>query len=205
MTNRYDRVALNRRHFFSCLSALGLGSTLLPDALTITAQGSDIVTLDVLEAAQKIAGVSFTPAEQKAILERLNAGRGHMAGFAALRAAALDDELAPAIVFNPVPPGHVLPTGPRGLVRRAPQVSKPSTDDALAFLPVTHLARLIETRQIKPSELTDLYLSRLAKYDPPFDASFLSRRNWHGRRRAKPTPRSLPENIVDRCTAFPMA
>ena len=64
-----DRITLNRRHFFSCLSALGFGSTLLPDALTIAAQGSDAVTLDVLEAAQKIAGVSFTPAEQQAILD----------------------------------------------------------------------------------------------------------------------------------------
>ena len=45
-------------------------------------------------------------------------------------------------------------------------VSRPSTDEALAFLPVTHLARLVETRQVKPSELTELYLSRLAKYDP---------------------------------------
>ena len=81
-----DRIGLNRRHFFSSLSALGLGSKLLPDALTIAAQGSDVVTIDVLEAAQKIAGVSFTRAEQQAILERLNAARGHMAGFAALRA-----------------------------------------------------------------------------------------------------------------------
>ena len=48
-----------------------------------------------------------------------------MAGFAALRAAALDDELEPAIVFNPVPPGHVLPAGTRGLIRRAPEVSRP--------------------------------------------------------------------------------
>jgi hypothetical protein len=73
------RVALNRRHFFACLSAMGLGSTLMPEALTIAAQGADIVTIDVLEAAQKLAGVSFTRAEQEAILTRLNATRGHMA------------------------------------------------------------------------------------------------------------------------------
>ena len=67
------RVALNRRHFLACLSAMGLGSTLMPDALTIAAQDADIVTIEVLEAAQKIAGVSFTRAEQQAILTRLNA------------------------------------------------------------------------------------------------------------------------------------
>ena len=45
-------------------------------------------------------------------------------------------------------------------------VTRPPTDEALAFLPVTHLAKLVETRQVKPSELTELYLSRLTKYDP---------------------------------------
>jgi Asp-tRNA(Asn)/Glu-tRNA(Gln) amidotransferase A subunit family amidase len=145
---------------------MGLSSTLMPEALTIAAQDADIVTIDVLEAAQKIAGVSFTRAEQQAILTRLNATSGYMAGFAVLHTANLRDDVQPAIVFNPVPPGKVLPSGPRGLIRRAPDVSRPSTDEALAFLPVTHLARLVETRQVKPSELTELYLSRLAKYDP---------------------------------------
>jgi Asp-tRNA(Asn)/Glu-tRNA(Gln) amidotransferase A subunit family amidase len=161
-----EPLALKRRHFFACLSALGLGSTLMPEALTIAAQGVDVVTIDVLEAAQKIAGVSFTREEQQAILTRINATNGQRAGYAALRAANLGDDVPPAIVFNPVPPGKVLPSGPRGLIRRAPDVSRPSSDEALAFLPVTHLARLVETRQVKPSELTELYLSRLGRHDP---------------------------------------
>ena len=158
-------VALKRRHFLACFSAMGLGSTLLPEALTIAAQDTDSVTVEVLEAAQKIAGVSFTRAEQQAVLARLNAGRGYLAGFAALRAAKLSDDEQPAIVFNPVPPGKVLPSGPRGIVRRARNVSRPASDEALAFLPVTDLARLVETRQVTASELTELYLSRIAKYD----------------------------------------
>lgn len=145
---------------------MGLGSTLMPEALTIAAQDAETITLEVLEAAQKIAGVSFTRAEQQAILARLNADRGHLAGFAALRAAKLTDDEQPAIVFNPVPPGKVLPSGPRGIVRRPRAIARPATDEALAFLPVADLARLVETRQVKPSELTELYLSRLAKYDP---------------------------------------
>ncbi len=50
--------------------------------------------------------------------------------------------------------------------RSEPVVTRPATDEALAFLPVTQLAKLIESRQVKPSALTELYLSRLAKYDP---------------------------------------
>lgn len=159
------RLALKRRHFLACLSAMGLGSTLMPEALVIAAQDADTVTLDILEAAQKLAGVSFSRDEQQEILTKLNAANGYIAGYSALRRANLGDDEAPAIVFNPIPPGKARPSGPRGVIRRSPDVSKPSSDEALAFLPVTHLARLIETRQVKPSDLTELYLSRLARYD----------------------------------------
>jgi Asp-tRNA(Asn)/Glu-tRNA(Gln) amidotransferase A subunit family amidase len=161
-----ERLAFNRRRFFECLSALGLGSTLMPDALTIAAQDSETVTLEMVEVAQKIAGMTFTREEQQSIVARLNAARGYVAGFHFLRAANLGNSTQPAIVFNPVPPGKALPAGSRFLNLRRPTVSRPSTDEALAFLPVTHLAKLVETRQVKPSELTELYLSRLTAHDP---------------------------------------
>src|SRR5687767_2649556 len=108
-----ERIALNRRRFFECLSAMGLGFTLMPDALTIAAQDAETVTVDMIEAAQKIAGVSFTREEQQAIVARLNARSGYLAGFAFLRTASLGNSAQPAIVFNPVPPGKALPAGPR--------------------------------------------------------------------------------------------
>ena len=161
-----EGVALNRRRFLECLSAMGLGATLMPDALTIAAQDSATITVEMIEVAQKIAGVSFTREEQQAIATRLNTTRGYMTGFEFLRTADLGNSTQPAIVFNPVPPGMALPAGPRFLNRSRPVVTRPSSDEALAFLPVTHLAKLVETRQVKPSELTELYLARLAKYDP---------------------------------------
>jgi Asp-tRNA(Asn)/Glu-tRNA(Gln) amidotransferase A subunit family amidase len=161
-----SRVAFRRRQFLTSLSAMGLGATLLPEALLIAAQDADIITIEMLEAAQRLAGVSFTRAEQDAILSRLNAAGGYMAGFAALRRANLRDDEVPAIVFTPVLPEKPLPAGTRGLIRRAPDVSRPASDDALASLPVTHLARLIEKRQVTSSELVELYLSRLSRYDP---------------------------------------
>jgi Asp-tRNA(Asn)/Glu-tRNA(Gln) amidotransferase A subunit family amidase len=161
-----ERVAFNRRRFFESLAAMGLGATLLPDALTIAAQDAETVTIEMIEAAQKIAGISFTREEQQAIVTRVNTPRGYAAGFAFLRGAHLNNSAQPAIVFNPVPPGKVLPSVPRGVKRRDASVTRPTSDEALAFLPATHLAALVKTRQVKPSELTELYLSRLAKYDP---------------------------------------
>ncbi len=160
-----ERLALNRRRFFECLSAMGLGCSLMPDALVIAAQDSETVTIEMIEVAQKIAGVSFTREEQQSIVTRLNARGGYLAGFAFLRTANLGNGAPPAIVFNPVPPGKALPAGKRFLNRRDPVVARPPTDEALAFLPVTHLAKLVETRQVKPSELAELYLSRLTRYD----------------------------------------
>ena len=76
-----ERIALNRRRFFECLSAMGLGCTLMPDALVIAAQDAETVTVEMIEVAQKIAGVSFTREEQQSIVARLNASRGYLAGF----------------------------------------------------------------------------------------------------------------------------
>jgi Asp-tRNA(Asn)/Glu-tRNA(Gln) amidotransferase A subunit family amidase len=129
------------------------------------AQDATQITLEMLEAAQRIAGLSFTRDQQDKILARLNGRAGPLAGFDALRVADLGST-QPAIVFNPVLPGKTLPTERRPQRRKPPEVSMPATEQELAFLPVTHLARLVETRQITPTELTKLYLSRLKRYDP---------------------------------------
>jgi Asp-tRNA(Asn)/Glu-tRNA(Gln) amidotransferase A subunit family amidase len=161
-----QQLAVNRRRFVKCFSAAGLGSALMPGALAAVAQDADMITVEMIEAAQKIAGISFTREEQQTIVERLNADRGYLDGFQQLREANLGNSTQPAIVFNPVPPGKILPSERRPLKRQQVVVSMPKTDEELAFLPLTHLARLVETRQVKPSELTKLYLARLKRYDP---------------------------------------
>src|SRR5215470_1216718 len=158
-----QRLAANRRRFLECFSAGGLG--LMPGALMAVAQDAVQITLEMLEAAQRIAGLSFARDQQEKILARLNGKDGALAGFDVLRAADLGST-QPAFVFNPVLPGKTLPTERRPQRRKPPEVSMPATEQELAFLPVTHLARLIETRQITPTELTKLYLSRLKRYDP---------------------------------------
>jgi Asp-tRNA(Asn)/Glu-tRNA(Gln) amidotransferase A subunit family amidase len=161
-----DRVALNRRHFFEVLSAMGLAGTVLPDALVVAAQDASTVTVEMIAAAQTIAGVTFSRGEQDGIVARLNADRSYLDGSAFLRAANLGNAAQPALVFNPVPPGKALPARPRGVRRQVPTVTKPRTAEALAFLPVTQLAALLQTRQVTSSELTEIYLTRLARYDP---------------------------------------
>jgi len=158
-----QRLHLNRRRFLECFSATGLA--LMPGALMAVAQDSPRVTIEMLEAAEKIAGLSFTRDEKERILARLNSPAGPLPGFDALRRADLGNT-QPAFVFNPVLPGKTLPGERTPMKRKEVQVPMPATEEELAFLPVTHLAKLIETRQITPTQLTRLYLSRLKRYDP---------------------------------------
>ena len=156
----------NRRRFVLTLSSMGLGSTLFPGALTAVAQDADAVTLEMLESAQTIAGLSFTRDELTAILERVNGDRSPREGYAAIRSAGLGNDTPPALVFNPVPIGKPLPTGISAMKPSEPDVAMPTTDEKLAFLPLTHLARLVERGDVKSVDLTKLYLDRLKKYDP---------------------------------------
>ena len=160
------QLTVNRRRFIAGLSAAGVGSTLMPGALVAVAKDAKRVTVEMIEAAQKLTGLSFSRSEQEGIVERLNRDDSPLIAFDALRDTNLGYEIQPALVFNPLPPGKTLPSERRPLRREDRSVSMPSTDDELAFLQVSQLSRLVETRQVKPTELTDLYLARLKQYNP---------------------------------------
>ncbi len=74
------RRAMNRRRFVACFSAGGLGV----DALARRARGrgsAETITTEMVQAAQSIAGLSFTRAEQQTIVQRLNGERSPRSGF----------------------------------------------------------------------------------------------------------------------------
>ena len=150
-----DRRAMNRRRFVECCAAAGVGSALFPGALAAVAQDAGAITADMLQAAQAIAGVAFTADEQRRLLEKLNGPQGYAAGFDRVRSAQLD-ATPPAIVFNPVLPGKTLPTGRTALRRQPLNVEMPASDEQLAFLPLTHLSRLVETHRVTATDLTKL-------------------------------------------------
>jgi Asp-tRNA(Asn)/Glu-tRNA(Gln) amidotransferase A subunit family amidase len=158
---------LNRRHFIGYFSALGLGSTLLPGALTAIAQDAEKITVEMVAAAAKIAGLTLPPEILQNIANQLSSARGSLrTRYENIRAANIPNSLQSALVFNPIPAGMKLPTVRLPLKRSMPKVSLPRTDEELAFLPVTHLSQLIRTRQVTSTQLTRLYLDRLKKYDP---------------------------------------
>jgi Asp-tRNA(Asn)/Glu-tRNA(Gln) amidotransferase A subunit family amidase len=161
-----DGLALNRRRFIAYFSSIGLGATLMPGAMLAVAQESAQITLGMVDEAARIAGLSLAPDAEKRIADQLSRKGGLPDNFKALRELKLGNDTPPAIVFNPILPGMKLPADRKTFKWSKPSVARPKTDVDLAFLPVTHLARLIEKREIKSIDLTKLYLERLKKYDP---------------------------------------
>jgi len=119
----------------------------------------------VVEAA-RIAGLTFGDDELEAIAEKLNGDGSLIESYRGMREEDIPNSLAPALVFNPLPTGFQLPTERRPMRRSAVEMPSPKTDEDLAFLPVTQLARLLESQAVTSVELTRLYLSRLKLYDP---------------------------------------
>ncbi|MDP2915098.1 MAG: amidase, partial [Candidatus Aminicenantes bacterium] len=161
-----ELLALNRRRFMAYFSSIGLAATLLPGALLAQAQDAQVITLGMVDEAARIAGLTLPPDAEKRIADSLSRRGGFLANYQALRDLKLGNDTPPAIVFNPLLPGMKLPPDRKTFKWSKPDVPKPRTDEDLAFLPVTHLARLIEKRVIKSLDLTKLYLERLKKYDP---------------------------------------
>ena len=157
-------IAYDRRQFMAYFGSIGLGSTLLPGILWAKVSEGAEITAASIAAAEELAGLKFDDAERAMMLESLKTQQGRID---ALHKVALPNSVSPALVFDPLPPGKVIPqTRKRPMVRsRTSGRALPSSDDEIAFLPVTELSELIRRRKLEPSRLTDIYLTRLKKYD----------------------------------------
>ena len=90
--------------------------------------------------------------------------------FDQLRQIAIGPEIDPAIMFKPSLPGKE-PKGParpaRSSSTKPPMTLKrPDNLEDVAFWPVTRLAALVERKLVTSTELTQMYLARLKKYQP---------------------------------------
>jgi Asp-tRNA(Asn)/Glu-tRNA(Gln) amidotransferase A subunit family amidase len=158
----------DRRAFMAYFGSIGLGSTLFPGVLWAQAQQqpqSLTITKEMIAAAEQISGLQFSDDERAAMVRNL---QGMRSAIETLHKEPLDQSVLPAIVFDPVPPGKTLAKKTKALMVRSkvPVMARPGSLDELAFAGVNELAELVRTRKVKPSELTEMYLSRLKRYDP---------------------------------------
>ena len=73
---------------------------------------------------------------------------------------------APATLWNPMLPGiAAVASRDRFLRSKADDAQLPSSDDVIAFAPVTQLSRWIESRRLASERLTNIYLDRIGRFD----------------------------------------
>ena len=126
-------------------------------------KGRRITTSDIV-SAEKIISLHFTAKERKMMLSSV---RRNSRRYQELRKTTLENQVPPALLFNPVIPGMKFQKERLPFQYTSPaDVRVPDNFEDLAFYPVTALAQLIKTRKITSTQLTQLYLSRLKKYGP---------------------------------------
>ncbi len=137
-------------------SAFGTGPVVGPE-----------VTVSTFAEAEKLVQVSLTDAER---VMAAASWRKTMAGLYERRTGprklALEATLAPASRWDPILPGQkTLPQYDRFIRSKSDPGPLPTNDEDIAFAPVTHLSRWIESRKLSSQRLTNIYLARLQRFD----------------------------------------
>jgi Asp-tRNA(Asn)/Glu-tRNA(Gln) amidotransferase A subunit family amidase len=152
---------MNRRKFFSTLITASAAAPALAQQSSSAPPRIDRLRLD---AAESLFGVDFNESEEQMALASVNR---NLDSYEQLRKLNIPLDTEPAITFRPYLPGK-RPAGkstPGAKLKFArPVVPANLTPEAIAFLPVTALAALMEARRITSTELTKIYLERLKKY-----------------------------------------
>ena len=147
-------------------------------------QSDPAITPEEIAAAQTLLGLDFSPAQREQMLEIVNGRRGQYEG---IREADLDNSVPLALNFNVNASDPAPAAVPRSYAMSVgPPVTRPADLEEVAFLPVTQLAELIRTRQVTSLALTEMYLSRLKRYDPVLQcvAAYTDERAIEGAKRA---------------------
>jgi Asp-tRNA(Asn)/Glu-tRNA(Gln) amidotransferase A subunit family amidase len=152
-----------------------------------TGRGSGpVVTPATFAEAEKLMQVTLTPAERQ---QAADSWRESLAPYLERRTGprkvAIEAADAPATLWNPMLPGLAPPPSSDRFVRSKDEgVPLPSSDDDIAFAPVTRLSRWIESRQLTSERLTNIYLGRVERLDPKL-RSIITLTRDHALARAK--------------------
>ena len=161
-----SRHSNTRRQFIEYFACLGLSSTPLPAILWTEMQHSKVqkITMDMLKTAEELAGLNFTEAQRRMMLEGVNQ---NLQSYDQIRRVPLEASIEPALRFSPVLPGMTFDTA-RQPFRMSAVGTQTRPDDlqTVAFWPMVNLSTLIRSRQLSSVELTRLYLDRLKRFDP---------------------------------------
>lgn len=158
---------LDRRAFLAVCSRFGVAATLLPGVLWAMADENGTITRDMIDKAADVADVPIPDEYKDMMLESLNDLKK---GYEAIYALHIKNDVAPSFIFDPVLPGMKFETQRRPVrLSAAPAVhasGAPKNLEDVAFYSVRQLGELVRTKKVSSAALTEMYLSRLKRYDP---------------------------------------
>ncbi len=132
-----------------------------------TSNDADAITEATFAEAEKLVGVQFTAKERTQMLQGI---KGEVSRYRQRRSQELPNGLGPAAVVDPRFPGVRLVDVSNKLVRSSGSPGPlPSTDDDIAYAPVTTLSRWIQRRELTSQRLTEIYLKRLRSIGPKLE------------------------------------
>jgi len=108
-------------------------------------------------------GLEFTSEE---IQQMVRGTSNNIASYQAIRNFQMSNAVSPSLLFNHLPIGFVVPPADIKMAWNLhPKLRRPKSDVDIAFMSITELASLIQSRQITSTELTHIYLNRLKKFN----------------------------------------
>jgi len=170
----------SRRQFITALPALGLqlgvgaavGSSLVATEAVAQTTGvttgasvgsAGALTVANLQAAAAVAGLEFSSDQYSTMLAEVQKNLGR---YTKIRQQSIPNDLAPPFYFSPLVPGMKVNRVAAPLKFTQPLlVKRPADLEEVAFWPVMRLAQLLKTKQVTSLELTEMYLSRLHRYN----------------------------------------
>ncbi len=126
-------------------------------------QQKTVIDKNTVKQGAKLMGLEFTNPE---IDSMMNGLRNQIQQFRNNRGIQLDNSIPPALYFNPLPTGFIIPKASSAFkAGKVGRVTLPKNENDLAFYTVRQLAVLIKTQQITSEKLTRFFIKRLKKYD----------------------------------------
>ena len=124
-------------------------------------------TLEDIEGAERLVGVSYTPQERQQMLENLE---GQIASARARRAVRLANDEPMATRFDPRLATFAMPA-PQGPLRfsEAQATVLPDNDDDIAYAPVAQLSSWLRQGKLTSRRLTEIYLARIEALNPDLE------------------------------------
>ena len=156
---------LDRRALPAFFATTGVGHTLLPGVLWAQIQpGTKKITLEMVRESARLAGLEWTDQDCQDVTDALSS---LARGAEGINKSTLTNASPLPIHFDPNPTGVAPPALPPETIRvePAPRRRRPQNLEAVACWPVTHLAHLLQSRQVTSIELTTMYLARLTRYN----------------------------------------